>query len=374
MKIIKVKWKGSFFEKNTYKQLKIYIYNKCLKIFIIILLISFFIIRILYIYNIKYIIIEVDISLSFYNGGGPVQLAKGLSQILPYKTKNCKFIPSRSISPINGKNKSDYFYLPVPRLGEGGFNEWNKINRSHSLLLGPCYVPIFWRAFPIQSSWREKNFRYILKTIKGYVVHSTRVRNYLSTRSNTTDLLYKFKILRPCTNIMPKYVKKFENRKIDILYYEKFADLNRRNQSSQLLALLNQTNLKIERMKYGHYAKQDMMELANNTKFIIYLSFYDTGAIGLKEIQNFGVFCFTLQEDFVINYSKNNEIFFSNEKTSFYIPELSDEINMNPAFVKIVTIIKKVANSYPNSQLIAKINQEANKCQKALDDLCNGIR
>lgn len=357
-RIIPVKNKKKRIKNKTNKYIRL-----LQKFKIIIISISFFILYQLFIYNSKDILIEVDISLSFIDGGGPVQLVKGLSQVLPYKTNNCRFIPSRSINLINTKNKSNYFYLPAPYIDENGFNEWNRINRSHSLLLGPCYVPIFWNAFPIQSHWRERNFRYILTTIKGYVVHSTRVRKHLSTRSNTTDLLHKFKFLRPCTNIMPKYVKKFEDRKIDILYFEKFADLNRAKQSEQLIELFNKTDLKIVRMKYGNYNKQEMMELANNSKFVIYMSFYDTGAIGLKEIQNFGVFCFTLQEDFVIS-----------KKTSFYIPELSDEFGMIPAFEKIMEIIKKVSESFPNSQLIAKINQEINKCQKALDDLCNGIR
>ena len=36
-----------------------------------------------------------------------------------------------------------------------------------------------------------------------------------------------------------------------------------------------------------------MVELANNSKFIVYFSFFDTGAIDLKEIQNHGVFTFS---------------------------------------------------------------------------------
>ena len=44
-----------------------------------------------------------------------------------------------------------------------------------------------------------------------------------------------------------------------------------------------------------------MKELANNSKFIIYFSFFDTGAIGLKEIQNYGVIAFSLQKEFIID-------------------------------------------------------------------------
>ena len=41
----------------------------------------------------------------------------------------------------------------------------------------------------------------VLLSTKAHVVHSIRVRDYLATRSNTTDLINKFIILRPCTNI-----------------------------------------------------------------------------------------------------------------------------------------------------------------------------
>ena len=122
---------------------------------------------------------------------------------------------------------------------------------------------------------------------------------------------------------MPKSVEPFKNRKIDIIYFEKFPDLNRRNQSIQLLYYFNKTDLRIVRMIYGNYTKPQLMELANNTKFVIYFSFFDTGAIALKEIQNFGVFCFTHEEDFVIS-----------NKTSFLIDELHDEFNINQLLKK----------------------------------------
>ena len=231
---------------------------------------------------------------------------------MPYETKNCKFIPSKSITPINGRNKSDYFYFPFPCLAESVYEEWNKINRSQSLLLGPYFVPTIWNYFPYQGFWNEKRFKEILKTIKGVVVNSKRIRKYLSSKSNTTDLLHKYKILRPCTNIMPKYVENFYKRTIDIIYFEKFDDLDKRKQSEQLFEYFNKTDLTIKRIKYGkfgNHTKKGIMDLANNTKFIIYYSFYDIGGIILKEIQNYGVFCFTHEEDFVLS-----------EKTSFLMP------------------------------------------------------
>ena len=105
-----------------------------------------------------------------------------------------------------------------------------------------------------------------------------------------------------------------------------------------------------------------MEKIANNSKFIIYFSFYDTGAIGLKEIQNYGVFAFTLQKDLVID-----------KTTSFYIPELTNENNMSSAYYRIMKTIQIITSKHPNMKLIAEKNQNINKCQNALKDLCNSI-
>ena len=96
-------------------------------------------------------------------------------------------------------------------------------------------------------------------------------------------------------------------------------------------------------------------------KELNYFSFYDTGAIALKEIQNYGVLSFSHQSDLVIS-----------NKTSYHIPELEYE-DMVPAFEKIMKLILKINKSHPNTKEIAKINQDITKCEKSLDDLCNGI-
>ena len=105
-----------------------------------------------------------------------------------------------------------------------------------------------------------------------------------------------------------------------------------------------------------------MKEFANDSKFIIYFSFYDTGAIGLKEIQNYGVFAFSHQIDLVID-----------NETSFYIPELENKVNMNIAAEKIVNIIQNISSRNPNLKLIAKKNQMINNCENALNDLCHSL-
>lgn len=242
----------------------------------------------------------------------------------------------------------------IPNLGT--------INQVSKLILGPCFVPIKWTLFPKRSLWNERRFREIIKNVKGIAVHSFRVREYLAQRSNTTYMINKYKIIRPCSRIKPKKVKPFNERNIDILFFEKYRDSNHNQQGAQLFNLFNNSSKVIERIKYGHYTKKKMKKLANDSKFIIYFSFFDTGAIGLKEIQNYGVFAFTHQKDLVID-----------NKTSFYVPELAYENNMELAYIKIKELIEKITKLNPDTQLISKTNQEINKCQNSLDDLCKSL-
>ena len=201
-----------------------------------------------------------------------------------------------------------------------------------------------------------------MKHVKGIAVHSERVVNYLSKRSNTINLINKFKIIRPCTNIKPKNIIPFIKRKIDILFFEKYSDFDQSQKGIQFLNLLKNSSKKIERLKYGNYTKKEIEYLANNTKFIIYFSFFDTGAIGLKEIQNYGVFAFSHQRELIIH---NN--------TGLYVPELMNNKDMIQAYKIIMKKIEIVTNLNPNAQSIAKINQEINKCQNALNDLCQNL-
>ena len=206
----------------------------------------------------------------------------------------------------------------------------------------------------------ENRFAEILNRTKGIAVHSKRVIDYLTEKSNTSNNNGKFIIIRACSNLAPKRINSFKKRKIDILFYEKYADLNRSKQGEELFNLLNNTNKNIVKIRYGFYTKEKMKYLANNSKFIIYFSFYDTGAIGLKEIQNYGVISFSLQKDLIID-----------NETCFYIPELEKTDSMKEASNKIIKIMNTFYQRNPNSILIAKKNQMINHCINALKDLCS---
>jgi hypothetical protein len=254
-------------------------------------------------------LIEVNI-LGSEGKRGPSKFIKGIKDILPYYSSgNCFFVSSNNINPINGRNKSDFFFLPATSFSNLIYNEWVNIGKVNRLILGPIFVPNLWSLFPNKRIWYEKRFPEILQSVKGIGVHSTRVRDYLAKRSNTTDKISKFIIIRPCTNLAPKKVKPFNKRTIDILLFEKYAEFDRRPQANKLYNYFRNSSTKIIKLIYGNYNKDLMIKLANNAKFIIYFSFYDTGAIGLKEIQNYGVIAFTHQKEFVI----------SND-TSFFVP------------------------------------------------------
>ena len=307
------------------------------------------------------IIIEIDTSGAYVDEAGPAKFSRGLKNLLPFDAGHCHFIDGGRILPKSAKKKSDYFYLPWPRYSESLYDQWSKYNRSNNLILGPNFVPSFWNSFPNKAYWKERRFREILTTIKGLVVHSDRVRDHLLQRSNTTDLISKVILVSACTDLKPNITNPFENRTNDIILFEKFPDSNRKKEAAKLFNLFN-TKKKVTRLVYGNYTYKQMTELANNSKYIIYFSFYDTGAIGLKEIQNYGVFAFSHQKDLVID-----------NRTSFYIPELEEKNDMKRAFTKIMEIINSIEKSNPKSEFIAKTNQEITKCENAFDQFCKGI-
>ena len=75
------------------------------------------------------------------------------------------------------------------------------------------------RAFPNINIWKEIRFREIINTIKGLAIYSNKVKDHLSQRSNTTDLINKYIKVRSCTNLIPKYVNSFKNRAINIIFF-----------------------------------------------------------------------------------------------------------------------------------------------------------
>ena len=57
-------------------------------------------------------------------------------------------------------------------------------------------------------------------------MHTNRVKNYLANVSNTRHMLDKYKNIRPCTNLRHSNVGNFNERNIDIIFFEKYTYLN----------------------------------------------------------------------------------------------------------------------------------------------------
>jgi hypothetical protein len=154
----------------------------------------------------KSILIEVDISKSNSGNRGPSKFVQGIKEVLPYNTNECIFIPLKNIFLINNSKNSNYFFLPFS-ISESFYNNLIFLNKAKNILIGPSFIPTNWNSFPNNKIWKERKMLEILNSVKGIVVHSNRVRDYLSKKSNSSkNLIKKFKIVRACTNLMPENI------------------------------------------------------------------------------------------------------------------------------------------------------------------------
>lgn len=153
--------------------------------------------------------------------------------------------------------------------------------------------------------------------------------------------------LRPCKNVRPTTygVKSWDDRKYDFLIFLKYADKNMKKYGKYLIKLLKK--FKIIVVRYGKYNYNDLLKYASQSKCVIYYSFYDTGAIALQEIQNYGVFSIVLQKEFV------------DIKNGIYIPELEFDVE------HALTICKKIIEKKRDLKYLSvyNINKKVNTKQ-----------
>ena len=114
----------------------------------------------------KKILIEVDISKAKFQGRGPVELQKGISKVLPYESKYCKFIPFDGINITNLPSNIDFFYISYPSITEQSYMKCLHENKLKKIILGPVFVPANWFRFPNLKLWKERRFREILISLK----------------------------------------------------------------------------------------------------------------------------------------------------------------------------------------------------------------
>lgn len=269
---------------------------------------------------------------------------------------------------IQENNNEDYYYYifdnrkfcqKVPKIAK------KSPEKLKNTLFGPIGVPANWQKFPQRGYCLERNWEGTLDMMGYYIVHSARVRDHLIQKSKTFAKKHKYGVMRACSNMKIINVKSYEERQIDFLYYEKYMDVDRKHDGLLLYNMLIQANYSVERVSYmgkvegAHgYNLSSMKEIANNSKFVIYFSFWDTGAIALKEIQNIGVYTFSVQKDLI------------HDKTGLFVDELDG--NVEKAF-KIIDNHVKLNSKNIDTVEIARMNQYENSCARSLEDLCNVV-
>lgn len=297
------------------------------------------------------------------SGPGAFQLAL-LTAIANY-TGRCKFTseaPSYEVIEANN-DKHVFFYNVWPN------DVYNKVSeiytrspqKLHQVLFGPIPVPDKWFRFPNPSLPQEKYFRQMLTKLGGWVIHTERVFQYMSKRSGTRDLRKQYALVSACTELGGIDVLPWCERIYDIILFEKYPDRDRARDGSLLYRWLIKLGLKVARLRYGGYTHDQMREYAETSKAVIYFSFYDTGAIGLREIQNYGVFTFAHQVDQV-----------EDPEIGCLISEL-DGGSMRVAARKIKREMKELEKSQPNTTKIRKLARRLNSCDRALHQLCDFV-
>lgn len=321
--------------------------------------------------NFHLIQIGIDFNYKFETSrNGPGALMRGLLDSAKTFQGKCSFKKwSLNYSQIEHNiNQIQFYYIPD---GTGFCKNAPRIAKKDpekllNTIYGPFNVPLIWNQFPSREFCTERKFSRSLDMMGLYIVHSTRVRDYLAQKSRTTNKLQKYGIMQACTNLKPPEIKPFNQRRYDIILYEKYADLNRELDGQTLYKLILKANFTVLRLSYNGgvknasgYNYSSLIQIAKNTKFIIYFSFWDTGAISLKEIQNFGVYSFSVQQDLIYN------------QTGLFVPELDGKIEA--ASEIILNKIKNISIEGIDTQKVADFNQYQNSCQRSLEDLCNEV-
>lgn len=304
-----------------------------------------------------------------FNKHGPGALLRGLIEASKTFKGKCDFKKwSLNYTEIEHNTDQNHFFYIFN--GIGFCENMPSISSKHpdkvfNTLFGPIMAPLKWNQFPQANNCFEKNFSKSLQMMGAYIVHSKRVRDHLILKSGAFHANNKFGIMRACSNFFPTSIKPFGERKWDIIFYEKYADVNKFIDAQHLIKLLVNANMSIKRISYYGgiknsigYNSSIIKQIANNSKFVIYFSFWDTGAISLKEIQNYGVYSFTVQKDLI-----NNE-------TGFFVPQLNGKIV--EASEIIIQQIKSISKKF-DSEKASIINQYQNSCHRSLEELCHKI-
>lgn len=224
------------------------------------------------------------------------------------------------------------------------------------ILYGPIVTPIKWFHIPKNNTY-EKYWCLVMKRIYAFVTHTYRVKNHIIKNTKCYSYKYKYIVFKPCIEIQSKklYIKKYSERDIDFLVYIKYADINRMYDEKILINFLKK-RYKINIVKYGNYTKTTLLYLVNKTKFVIYFSFYDTGAMSLIEMRVMGVWPISHQEEFI------------EEGYGSVLKDL--DVNINNSLSKL----RKIYNIEYNPKILSQNVIKNHNCVNSLFDVVNYIR
>jgi hypothetical protein len=302
--------------------------------------------------------------LSSSGSGGPRAFGAAVVQASSKYKGECVFIATNMIlSRIReDENPRHFFWISAPP------HKYFVLDRLHfrgstfrRTMFGPNLIPRYWPSFPDQKVIVESQWPRFLSGMYGYVVHTERVGNYLMNRSMTEKLAKKYVVAPACAyengNIrVPPFVK----RSWDILLFEKYADRDMRAEGNHLYELMTRDHFSVTRMQYGKFTRHSLTFQGMQARFIVYFSFYDTGAIAFLELQNLGGYSFSFQAEFLL------------EQTGFFVPAL--EFNISEAWFKIRSQIREITLASPNCTEYAHLNRRKNSCLRTLNVLCQGVK
>lgn len=219
----------------------------------------------------------------------------------------------------------------------------NYLQIYKNTIYGPMVSPRKWLQFP-QNGTYEVYWSSCINKILAYVVQSERVKNHLLKHSTTFyKIQTKYIVSHGCLIPNNSYsVLSWSKRSIDILIYAKFADINKEIELHSLIKYLL-LNFTIKLIRYGNHTKNSLIYYSNNSKILIYFSYFDCWPSSLMEMENLGVYPIVHQCELI-------------EKYGTCINNISNN------FHNLIYVIKSILNGNFNSNDISYFYRNRNNC------------
>lgn len=314
------------------------------------IILLFFLTIVFYLYSvIDYFTLTFYIIFPTTGKGGPKSLSFYINKAIKKWNKNKELLKLSVLIPKEKMKLSDmkkviknkYTFIWLQR------SSYIYLVRNHSnnelfsrVIYGPNVTPLRW--YTSLNNTYEQFWCKVMSNIYGYISHSNRVKYQIMKNTKCNLYNYKYFILRPCIqlNLDINKIKNYNERIIDFLIYTKFSDENRKLEEKILISYLKK-NYTIEVVKYGNHTKESLLNLSNNSKYVIYFSFYDTGALSLLEMRLMGVWPISHQIELIENGYGS------------YVKELDCDIHKSLSILdsiyKIVYNPKELANNIYNN-------------------------